>query len=300
LESFHLLLVLAGPCIVLLVERGNIDLLVFAVLTLALTLIARPNRTANWIGWTAITGFIGFKYYPAVAYAGLLESPAPRGRRVLLLALGLVAVGLFVAVTMSEVRNLSAHAPSMPFFPLFGGRELFVMVGQSQSIAVNLSIGAWIIGAILVALLLGPLGPDDRRYDPAKVYFVGGASITIFSFLATSSPDYRLVHFLFCLPWLWSLARVAGSRQRFIAVACLIGIVVVPWWGTLGARAAVAVDAPILWWSALLGKQLGWWLLMIGSGALLLRLLFVRAREFLSPVAVDGFPAPAERRGDLP
>ncbi len=283
-ESGYLMATLVSPPVLLLVERGNIDLLVFSVLAGAFTLMARPRPAQRWAGWAIVTAFIGFKYYPAVAYAGYLGSGASRREKSVALGLGLVAVTAFLVLTREEVHYLATHQFDNRFYPFFGVRELWIMVGQTLARAAWIGLGAWLIGTGALAWLLGPLERVAPAFDVRQTCFVGGASMLVFCFIFTSSPDYRLVHFLFCLPWLAVLIRRDGlvaSRCHRIAMLCLVLFLAVPWFGTLGVRSAVALDSPGAWSAVLFLKQFGWWFLMVCLGALLLRMLAARGLELL-------------------
>lgn len=282
-ESAFLLAGLLAPPLMLLIERGNIDLFVFVALAGAFALLAKAAARARWAGWGLIAAFIGFKYYPALAFAGLTESRGTRREKITALVLGLLAVGLFIGWNMREIGYVSGHQVENRFFPFFGARELPLMAGYTPGPALWIGLATWTLATAALARLLGPLTPAESGHDPRKIGFTGGGAILTFCFLVTSSPDYRLVFFLFCLPWLWSLRRreTGEPALRRLATLCLALFLVVPWWGTLVARVAVALDSTLLWWTVLIAKQLGWWLLMVGLGALLLRLFVVSGFAFL-------------------
>jgi len=284
LESGYLLAALVSPPIMLLVERGNIDLLVFSVLAGAFGLMARRATGQRWAGWAIVTAFIGFKYYPAAGYAGYLATGGSRREKTVALGLGLITVAVFLALTREEIRFIAAHQLENRIYPYFGARELWIMLGESPEQAARLGLGFWLIGAGGLAWLLGPLARTGTDFDARQTCFFGGGSILVFCFTSTSSPDYRLVHFLFCLPWLAALRREGGSipsNWRRVSALCLLLFLVVPWFGTLGGRSALALDSAGAWWMVLFLKQFGWWVLMVCLGALLLRMLVARAWELL-------------------
>jgi len=213
------------------------------------------------------------------------------------LILGFSAVVLFVLSTLQEIRDVASFQWENGISPFFGCRELWTMLGHGYVEARFIGQIVWLLGSTALAYALGKLAPAERAIDPRKPAFMGGASMLVFCFLSTSSPDYRLVHFLFCVPWLWALRRDPDvpARLRVVATVCLVAFLVVPWAGMTGARAALEVRKPGLWWTMLLAKQFGWWLLMFGVGALLLRMI---AHRFL--VLLGRSPAGLFRRQGSP
>jgi len=284
LAAFLTAIALTGPPLMLLVERGNIDLLVYVALAGAFALLGRAAAAPRWTGWGLVAGFIGFKYYPALAFAGVTETRGSRREKWAGLVLGAAATLAFIAWTLQEIRYVSEHQVENRFFPFFGSRELFVMSGYSYAAAARAGPVAWLLFAAGLARLLGPLSAPERTFDARKIPFAGGGAILLFCFLVTTSPDYRLVFLLFCLPWLWALRQPetgAPPRLRQLAALALVLFVATPWWGTLLARGAVAIESTRLWWTVLFLKQLGWWTLTVSLGALLIRQLYGRAQELL-------------------
>jgi hypothetical protein len=282
LESLCLLVALLSPPVMLLVERGNVDLLAISALLAAWGLMARAAAGPRWAGWALVTAFIGFKYYPALGYAGCLESKAGRREKFISLILGLFTTALFVIVTREEIARVASFQYENRSFPFFGSREIWIMLDFSHAEATKLGLVAWFVGAGTLAWLLGPLGRSETGLDLRKPAFVGAASILVFCFISGSSPDYRVAHFLPCLPWLWVVTRgeLGTAKGVRLTGALSVGLfLVTPWLGTLGLRLALAGDSPGAWWSVLFLKQFGWWAVTVSLGALLLRQLLGRIRE---------------------
>ena len=283
-ESMTLLLCLLSPPLMLLVERGNIDLLVYVALAGAFALLGSSLVRARWYGWLLIAGFVGFKYYPALAFAGLTEMPANRRTKLLLLTLAAATVALFIGWNWQEILYVSGHQVENRFYPFFGSRELLLIIGCEFQAAIWISLLGWLVLTIGLAILPGPLSKGELAGNARKISFVGGAAIVLFCFLATSSPDYRLVFFLFCLPWLWTLCDPgpgALPALRRLSVLCLLSFLIAPWSGTLLGRASLAIESTSLWWTVILFKQATWWTMTSCLGALLLRLLLASGLELL-------------------
>ncbi len=270
-EIFAGWLALTTPASLLLVERGNIDLLVFAVLAVAFGLLAQSGRWPRWLGWGLISGFIGFKYYPALAYAALLELGGTPSVRRAMLGVGAVVVVIYVTANYAELRAVAAAMPGNFLYPQFGASELFRVAGFSPGMATTLGASAWLGGASLLAWGLGPFTAIEAAPAAARLPFAGGGAILAFAFVATVSPDYRVVFFLFCLPWLRMLGRASQPMIRRVAGSAFFLYLLVPWLSMLLGRLAVESRSLDYWWMVMLGKQAGWWALMLCVGALLIR-----------------------------
>jgi hypothetical protein len=280
-QALYLALALVSPPVLLLVERGNVDLLVFAVLAAAFRLLARASLGARWIGWGVIAGFMGFKYYPAAAFAALLETAAAKREKLMALGLGLAAAALFMLTQFDALRFVSAHQVENRFYPFFGVRELPVMAGYDYLAAPRIGVAIWLVLVAGLTRLPGPVAPVETGDGSRKTAFIGGAAVLLFCFLATSSPDYRLVFFLFCAPWLWTLGATRTPAGR-LATTCLALFFVGAWLGPTLGRAALAVEATRVWGVLLLVKQACWWTLTAGLGALFLRAAWPRLRALVA------------------
>lgn len=274
-----LFLAVTAPSVLLLVERGNIDLFVFFSMAIAFCALAAEQAWMRWTGWGILATFIGFKYFPSLAFAGVLETRGPRRERAIALLLAVALVGAFVAWTWEEIRYVSSLRVQNIFFPLFGAGELPRLLGlalpQFGVIAAVVGLSAGWAG------LLGPLTAAEAAYDRRKIAFGSGAAVVGFCFAMTSSPDYRLVFALFCFPWLWRQAadRAAPHRLRVTAGLALTLFVAVPWWGVIAGRYAANRELSQLFTFAMILKQAGWWTLVLGLLALQWRLMVGAVRR---------------------
>jgi hypothetical protein len=273
-------LVIAGPVAMLGVNRANPDLLIFAVFTALAWLLTSRSR-AHWLlGAPLIACMTGLKFYPL---AGALALPfAPRVRKEIWASLGLMA-GLTVLLALGlydDVRRVAALIEAPREFYAFGGAQLFILAGLSQTSAFLITVG---VGAALALVwwIWTPERPVNLP-DREVVAFVLGAATIIGCFIMGVGYSYRLVFAVLMLPLLGTLRLQPSTAViRRLTLAGLAGILIMVWYDglfclgwnlTLGAIAQ-KWTAPV--WSAafLTGALLSWiWIgAMIGLSMALAR-----------------------------
>ncbi len=196
-------------------ERANVDLLMFALLALALGARGLPPVAATFISTAAI-----LKIHPLFALGAMLRPPWRISLLSIVAALTLFAgvVGLYLhefLAGLGTAPNLRTGDHSFGVTAL--GLQLFANARRPDFYSIILAVGVtafvFVVGmAAYVRPLIG-LRPDDER---ALFAFRIGAGIYLGSYLLGSNHDYRAACLVFCLPLLLRLfRRGAGSRWPF-------------------------------------------------------------------------------------
>jgi hypothetical protein len=266
--------VLLSPAVMFGVERGNNDLLVFALVVAAVAFF----RTHGALGRAACSGLLLFaavlKLYPAFAFSVLLRQ-APR-RAALALGLTLVPFALYVAATFDDLRLISRATPR-PVSLAYGAGVLVdgasersaglpgagFLGGEPGRMAVYLLALALALGlALLLAGRLGPI-PRGSTTDRSLDAFWAGASIYLGTFAVLGNNwDYRLLFLLLVIPQLLRWIKDGGPFSAVSAWA-LVSIV-----GTLW----LSVWLPRLPFSLPLDEALNWFLFVYLAAGLVLTL----------------------------
>jgi len=217
---------LLAPATLLGVERGNVDLLMFALVAAAVLLV----RRSPWAAAVALAAAGVLKLFPAAAVTIFARS-----RRRYAAGAAAVAVLLAYAVaTLSDIRTLRSVIPREVVNSYGAGvvvqalHEAGVSWAQSPAEVRWLRVGILVLGLLLAALLLrgarpGP-APDERRLDA----FWAGASIYAASYFFGSNFDYRLAFLVLCVPALCAWARPGASPLPGARVA--LGALVLTLW----------------------------------------------------------------------
>lgn len=207
---------LVSPPVMLGVERGNADLIVFALLVVSLLLLHSRGWTPRLAGQGTLLLAAMLKLFPAFAFLVLLR-PSHR-RRLIGPAAAALAFLAYVLATVEDVRTMLRVIPQATWFSY--GAE----VGP-DSLRGWLARHVWgaladpILGLATTPVLLalacssaallgwkrrtGWADADSLALDA----FVAGAAVYAGSFAVMRNWDYRLVFLLLTLPQLMRWAR---------------------------------------------------------------------------------------------
>ena len=267
-----------SPAAAFAMERGNVDLLMFALAALAGWLAVRPGQM-RLLAYPAIILATALKLYPiTVLVLALRERP-----RACLTAgtLSLAALAAYAIFDRAGLREMLAVVPGgTPFLYAFGARDLAVGLGLIAGwppIALALLQAGLLLATCGIAITRqSQLRPAIATLTEAQASFLLiGAALITGCFLLGQSGEYRAVHLLFVLPALTTFATQPGPARRLVAIT--LGVILAQLWGDLasglldviGGIPPGDVAAPItrlLW----LGRELAWWWIVAALLALAL------------------------------
>lgn len=244
---------LCSPALMLGVERANIDLLLFALLSLALVFLIRRSLRIWFFAVVILCSVL--KLYPI---CGLALALRERTRSAIaILASGL---GIFLFYVFTIRRDIKAIVASTPeaFFPAYGRRLLFRVL-ESYGFNVDPGFDSAVLAAALIAIaVLITL----RTYPPqfsggAAEKMVVGMAIYAGTFLMLNSFSYRLVFLLFAVPQLLYWCEEKGSYRPF-AYTVLVAMGLTLWF-----------SAPALPWQFFVKESANWFLFGVAAFLLL-------------------------------
>jgi len=212
------------PSLFLAVSRGNVDLIIFAIVAAAIAMPRRPWASAAALGCAAV-----LKLFPAFGLAAL----AQRGRNGVRAAM--VAAALLVAyiVTIrSDIPLLHANTqrtwelsyglPSMAAWLSYRfGRD--VPPGWATAVAAVVTAASVLIG-FAVTRRLRYSGESSQAYGATVAAF-----IFVGSFCSSSNFDYRLVFLIPAIPFLNAMRRSAAAGVERIGWIGLVALAVHLW-----------------------------------------------------------------------
>jgi len=219
---------LLAPATLLGVERGNVDLLMFALVALGVGLV----RRSPWAGGAPIVLAGVLKLFPAFALAVL----ARRRARWAALAVSVVLLGVYAVATLDDIRTLRSVIPRVVKNSYGAGvvsqalHEAGVSWAQSAASVRYIRLGVITAGLLAAAALVllarrrGTFSPSELRLDA----FWAGAAVYAGTYLFGSNFDYRLVFLILCVQQLCTWAREGDAPAPWPAAA-IVAIVATMW-----------------------------------------------------------------------
>jgi hypothetical protein len=223
-------LALCSPAVMLGVERGNVDILMVALVALAVLLFRRSERS-RLLAHALILFAAILKLVPIFGAGFLLRQT--RRRALAGIGVVLVAFGLYALSIRGDLRTIQRVTPQSDHFSY--GMLLFTQWLASVAAKVgspNVALRTWndvvaavVVVAALVAHRRGLLRlPGGRGAADARDLdlFVAGAGVYLCTYLLFRNFDYRLAFLLLTLPQLlrWTRER---SRLAAVSLAALFG-----------------------------------------------------------------------------
>jgi hypothetical protein len=223
-------LFVCSPPVVLGLERGNGDLIVFMAVVAALALLRR-DRVAG--GWAALAGAFVLKLYPAAAFPVLLRSGAPRAAPWLMAAAALVAAWLLgrreeITLTLRNTETNLMTAYGAPVAVLVANELRAMTTGAGYPEA---AVGRAVLAAkVMAGLMIAAIACLGWRRSPAAIVvrpgrecdgFIAGAGIYLATFAVSASFNYRLMFLLLAVPWLARNVAAADRRLSGVGVVAL-------------------------------------------------------------------------------
>ena len=212
-----------SPAALLGAERGNLDLLLFFLVSCSIVAARRvPFLSASF----ALLGF-ALKLFPIFGCAVLLRLGKTTFFRYL--AILVLALAAYTFLTFSDLVKILANAP----VGINGAYGLNVFWMGLESAVPALGVYARILSYLLLALVFGCTisalfrndGPTEKSGDtPCLDAFRAGAAIYIGTFLLGSNFDYKLIFLIFTIPQLASWAKSSARTLSIISQLTLFGL----------------------------------------------------------------------------
>jgi hypothetical protein len=243
-ESLFYALILCSPSIMLAIERGNCDLIIFILLALSLLMMKNQNLIYRSFAYGLVLFAAILKLYPIFVLTNLLKE-----KRKLFFFFFISISTIFVVYVIATFKTLELISKATPrqirdsygsmvifdviyeFSYTFFDDNLAKLINITKPLLMVLSV----VIVVLVAYLLAKCRKDS--YQQGNAFEVGkidafrlGASIYLGTFLIGNNWDYRLIFLLFTIPqilvWIKSRASLASS-----SILTLIGVTLTTWLG---------------------------------------------------------------------
>ena len=235
-----------SPAVMLAVERANMDIALFSLVSLALLLWRAAARPAALVSPMLILVGAMAKLYPIFALPAFIVWGNRTAARTAILCIVVFAV--YCVYTANDIRHvaqiaiqgdtLSYGARILPahLYHQFGADRWAGPPAVKQLLAM---IPLACLASIIVFRIrrhLVPLGTEKRAATATLLGFHVGALIYLGTFAIANNFDYRLVFLLLTLPQLVEWASVPTHRFSSLAATTLTSIVILLWVGSLSEQ----------------------------------------------------------------
>jgi Glycosyltransferase family 87 len=225
---------LVSPAVMLGVERGNPDLIVFPIVVAGLLMLRARGAVARAVGHAALLLAAMLKLFPVFAFIALLRQP----RRRAIVGGGLVVVGfgIYAVATLGDIETIHRVLPQEIYYSY--GADVAVRavtLWLSVHYASLASLGGhgpeqvvlWsaVALAVVAAIAIARLwrAPEETTAKELDL-FLAGSAIFVGSFILEHNFDYRLVYLLLAVPQL-----LGWMRKSKLAAVVLFGVVCTLW-----------------------------------------------------------------------
>ena len=235
-----------SPAIMLAIERANMDIALFSVVTAATLFLRIFPRVARIVSPTLVLIAASAKLYPVFALPAFVIA---RDRIAARFALScLAAFAIYVGCAFRDVAHAAAIAIQGDHFS-YGARilpaHLYHQVGADQWAGPRAlkQLIAFVPVAVMAATIavwvhrrLAPRDADTAVATASLLAFHAGALIYLGTFAVANNFDYRLVFLLLTLPQLIEWTRTPTHRLSVLASITLTTVLVLLWVGSLSEQ----------------------------------------------------------------
>ncbi len=261
-------------------ERGNNDLVIFALVSLAALLLSREGRGGR-LGYGLILAAGLLKYYPLGVMAAALREPARRFLAIAFAALAITALAIFV--TWHDLIRVLKSIPVGQFYTdMFGAKSvgltlvgLFGLPGWVDPLvrgALSLGALAWGLRTGLGERLHGHLALLSPR---ERSFLLIGSLLTCACYFSAQNIGYRAINLILVLPAITALAVLTGEQLYKQLAALVVALLWTGAWRYLWEdffMAGHAMNEPVRH-AALFFRDLLWWIVIPMLIAMIVSLL---------------------------
>jgi hypothetical protein len=234
-----------SPAVMLAVERANMDIALFSLVTGALLLWRAAPAPARILSPVLVLLAATAKLYPVFALPAFVVTRSRLASRAALVCAATFAV--YCALSLSDIAHVAEIAPQGQLFS-YGARilpaHLYHQFGADrwagpplvkQMLAALLVAGVAVVMTGWVRRRLAVRGDAEMASTASLLALHAGALVYVGTFATVNSFDYRLVFLLLTLPQLIEWARRPAHAHSRLAGVTLVMILVLLWVGSLSS-----------------------------------------------------------------
>ena len=230
ISAIFLLLGFYSPASLLAIERGNIDMVMFFLVSLAIFFITRPIIFSGIILLATV-----LKIFPVFSLAGLLRESKNLFFR-LILSLIAIFIG-YVFLTIDDIVLINSATPQSGSLS-YGLNVIPIMLEHRglSNLKTLIQMGSYIYVVTLIVTILYYIRKIEfvRIINTLNIEYIDafrvGSAIYLMTFLISTNWDYRLIFLIFTMPQLilWSKSKVVIVKNS--ALLAIASILIAMWY----------------------------------------------------------------------
>lgn len=240
-------MLLLSPAVLLGVERGNNDLIIFILLGLAVFFLNNKNHLLDLIAYFFLFLASILKFYPIASFLIFVRIIKDYKKFWMFVLFSILFFGVYAAFTFSDFQYLKNIVPKPHGRFTFGAAIFFEWMLDEWP--VNTMYIYFMTAAVfLLSFLLSSKTslPAIRKDSINTNFFLVGSLNLLFCFFANTNYDYRCIFFVLILPWLFENLKceiTPISTKRFIKLL-LFFLPVIVWNETIITLIGLKIGGP--------------------------------------------------------
>ena len=240
-------MLLLSPAVLLGVERGNNDLIIFILLGLAVFSLNNKNHLLDLIAYFFLFLASILKFYPIASFLIFVRIIKDYKKFWMFALFSILFFGVYAVFSFSDFEYLKNIVPKPHGRFTFGAAIFFEWILDEWP--VNATYIYFMAAAVffLAFLLSSRTGLAEVRNNSINtIFFLVGSLNILFCFFANTNYDYRCIFFVLILPWLFENLKceiTPVSTKRFIKLLLLF-LPVVVWNETIITLIGLKVGSP--------------------------------------------------------
>lgn len=231
-DGFLWAVFLASPLSLMLIERANLDILVFACFAASLLLREKP-----WLSCVGILMAGILKLYPGAAFAALWMS-AKRNSKLFAVAF-CAALALYILTLLPRLSTISGSLQdqSKSCWGADVSIDIFLthgLIGPSTAVSFCMGMKALsilvAISGIGIGFFMGKSADRNLLSERSHFAFWLAAPMSIILFILSNQMDYKWTFLLFLLPAVLECMKECRSSVRFLSKAWLVALAIYSYW----------------------------------------------------------------------
>ena len=217
-EAIFYAVLVCSPAALMAIERGNVDVLLFCLLSGAALLVVRARTRV--LAYAVVFLCAMLKLFPVFGFALALRERLRTG--VIVLATAAAAFAAYLFVTRHDVATVISNSIQGVFLSF--GRKVFFERLRDGGVALNpnaySAVAVLIVLAVALFIAMRVRLPNPTPGAMEKMLI--GCGIYCGSFVLLSNFNYRLIFLLLAVPQLLAWRGEGGKARRFADAALFI------------------------------------------------------------------------------